>query len=98
MSIDGQFSASLATSRMEVERPFERVALDYLGPIEPPSVNGNRYLLVAMEYFTRWPISKAVKNTNAENTVDFVYEQVICQSGPPKYIMTDVGRHFDNHF
>jgi hypothetical protein len=34
--------------------PFERVAIDIAGPF-PESNKGNRYLLVAMDYFTKWP-------------------------------------------
>ena len=37
-----------------VGAPFERIAVDIAGPF-PESERGNRYVLVAMDYFTKWP-------------------------------------------
>jgi hypothetical protein len=37
-----------------VGAPFERVAIDIAGPF-PRRDRGNRYLLIAMYYFTKWP-------------------------------------------
>lgn len=37
-----------------VKAPFERIAIDNDG-LFPTSERGNRYLLVAMDYFTKWP-------------------------------------------
>ncbi|KAG1395715.1 hypothetical protein G6F58_011880 [Rhizopus delemar] len=72
---------------------FERFAIDYVGPF-PPSKKGNQYIIVAMEYFTRWPIAKAVKAADSKTTVDFLYEEIFCQFGPPQYILSDNGTHF----
>ncbi|GFV77191.1 retrovirus-related Pol polyprotein from transposon 412 [Trichonephila clavipes] len=40
--------------RYNVGAPFERIAFDILGPL-PRTVSGNKYLLVVMDYFTKWP-------------------------------------------
>ncbi|GBO39193.1 hypothetical protein AVEN_80366-1 [Araneus ventricosus] len=40
--------------RYNVGTPFERMALDILGPF-PVTTKGNRYALVLMDYFTKWP-------------------------------------------
>ena len=37
-----------------VGAPMERIAIDVLGPL-PETDNGNKYLLIAMDYFTKWP-------------------------------------------
>ncbi|GBN57776.1 hypothetical protein AVEN_224578-1, partial [Araneus ventricosus] len=39
--------------RYNVGAPFERMALDILGPL-PVTTRGNRYVLVLMDYFTKW--------------------------------------------
>jgi hypothetical protein len=44
-----------------VVAPFERIAIDIAGPF-PESDMGNRYLLVAMDYFTKWPEVYAIPN------------------------------------
>lgn len=41
-------------------RPFEVVGLDFIGPMQPSE--GYKYLLVALYYFTRWPMIKKDKN------------------------------------
>ena len=42
-----------ALGAMPVGAPFDRLALDYLGPfaVTPP---GNRYILVVMNQFSKW--------------------------------------------
>lgn len=37
-----------------VGTPFERVAIDVMGPF-PPTETGNRNIMVYMDYFTKWP-------------------------------------------
>ena len=39
--------------------PFEQWALDFMGPINPPS-NGKKYILVCTDYVTKWVEAKAV--------------------------------------
>ncbi len=36
-----------------VGAPMERIAMDFLGPLKPPE-NGNKYILVVSDYFTKW--------------------------------------------
>jgi len=49
-----------------------------------------------MEYFTKWPIAKAVPKTDQETTAKFLYEDIFCQFGPLEEFLTDNGSHFDN--
>ena len=35
--------------------PFRGWVLDFIGQINPPSSKGHRFMLVAMDYFTKWP-------------------------------------------
>ena len=74
---------------------FERWGVDIVGPLLATE-KGNRYIIVAMDYFSRWPEAKAVKRANAEQVADFVYERIICRYGAPKVIQSDQGTHFVN--
>ena len=38
-----------------IDTPFQRVAVDLVGPINPPTEIGNRYILTLMDYATRYP-------------------------------------------
>lgn len=58
-------------------RPFYMIGCDAVGPINLPSKNGNRYLLVAIDYLTRWPVVAAVPNISEQTTAAFI--QLCCQ-------------------
>ncbi|KAG1528838.1 hypothetical protein G6F51_014246 [Rhizopus arrhizus] len=86
-----------APGKIDVFHLFERFGLDYVGPL-PTSSSGNKYIIVAMEYYTKWPVARATKKADAASAVLFVYEEIICHYGPPKVLLTDGGKHFDNKF
>ena len=78
-----------------VHSPFYQVGIDFVGPL-PKTKNENRYIIVAMDYLTKWPEAKAVPRATAEETEKFIYEDIICRHGCPSRILTDRGTHFNN--
>jgi len=74
---------------------FERWGVDIVGPL-PLSARKNKYVIVAMDYFSRWPEAKALKVANAETTTQFIYERIICRYGTPSIIQSDQGTNFVN--
>src|SRR5437763_9548431 len=91
----GQKGGKSYLNPIEVEEPFERIGIDFVGPLEKTR-RGNRYILVTMDYLTKWPEAKAMKNATATNVVKFIYEVIICRHGCPKIILLDRGTHFRN--
>ena len=49
-----------------------------------------------MDYLTKWPEAKAMKEATASNVVDFIYKEIICRHRCPKIILSDRGTHFRN--
>src|SRR5689334_6257706 len=47
---------------MIATRPFQIVGLDHVGPIHQ-SKEGYQYIIVAQDYFTKWPIAKPTRTT-----------------------------------
>jgi hypothetical protein len=84
-----------APIRIPVSRLFERISLDYVGPL-PLTASGNEYILVAIDALTRFPFARAVPHADAKTTAKFLYEETILQFGPPETILTDRGKHFVN--
>ena len=78
-----------------VGAPFYQIGIDYVGPLNITS-QGNKYIIVAMDYMTKWPEAKPVKEATAQETVTFIYESIICRHGCPGKILTDRGTHFNN--
>jgi Integrase zinc binding domain len=50
---------------LAVKEPFYQIGIDVKGPL-PRTSNGNRYIIVAMDYFTKWPEARAVENMKAD--------------------------------
>ncbi|CAI5477514.1 unnamed protein product [Closterium sp. Yama58-4] len=59
---------------------------------------GNRYIISAMDHFTKWPECKAVKRADSETAAAFVAERIISTHGCPLVIHTDNGQHFHGEF
>ncbi|GET57624.1 putative integrase core domain protein [Rhizophagus irregularis DAOM 181602=DAOM 197198] len=49
-----------------------------------------------MDYLTKWPEARAVKEATAEQAALFIYEEIICRHGCPAKILSDQGTHFRN--
>ena len=80
---------------IKVGRPFDRLGMDIVGPL-PLTKLGNRYIIVATEYLTKWPEARALSNARAALVASFFYEDIICRHGCPKELLTDQGTHFVN--
>jgi hypothetical protein len=84
-----------AKQTIPVNDIFDRWGIDVVGPL-PLSYQGNKYIVVAVDYFTRWPEARPLKVANATTIADFIYEEIICRFGTPKVIQSDQGTHFVN--
>ena len=77
-------------------RPFERIALDILGPL-PFSEKGNRYILVLADYFTKWAEAFPLVNQEAKTVAGVFVNEFILRFGAPRTVHTDQGRNFESH-
>lgn len=57
---------------------------------------GYSYILLVVDYVSKWVEDKAKKTNDAQVVVDFVKSIVFCRFGVPKAIINDQGRHFCN--
>ena len=73
----------LTTERPElhpvpVKSPWHHLGMDFVGPISPPSQDGNRYILTVSDYFTKFAFAKAMPTKEAVNVVSALKEVITC--------------------
>ena len=77
--------------------PFQKWGLDFVGPFTPAAARtGNKYILVATDYCTKWVEAKPLRDNTAASTTKFLYEQIWCRFGCPIELISDQGGHFLN--
>jgi hypothetical protein len=70
---------------------IQRMGIDLIGQINPPSSKGHKFVLLATDYFTKWVEAIPLKKVTSENMVEFVKEHIIYRFGIPQTITTDQG-------
>lgn len=79
-----------------IDTPFERVAIDLVGPIHPTTERGHRYILVLIDYATRYPEAVPLKSIEAEMVAEELLV-MFTRLGVPKQILTDQGTQFTSN-
>ena len=51
--------------------------------------DGNRYIMVVVNYFSRWLEARPLKYANTTSVATFIYKEIICRYGPPAVIQSD---------
>nr|GEW98931.1 reverse transcriptase domain-containing protein [Tanacetum cinerariifolium] len=72
---------------------FDVWGIDFMGPF--PNSKGNKYILVAVDYLSKWVEAKALPTNDARIVVKFL-KSLFSQFGTPKAIISDRGTHFCN--
>lgn len=74
--------------------PFRGWVLDLIWEIRPPSSKNLRYILVGVDYFTKWIEAIPFPNVGQEDVIEFIQKHVICRFETPKTITIDQGSVF----
>ena len=95
-----QVSKNPRTKRPKLEpfpvytRPLELFGMDFFGPLTPKSTEGYSYLLVLVDYCTKWPIVIPTRTRRAEEIAAAILHQVVPIYGLPKAIISDNAKEF----
>lgn len=76
--------------------PLERVGIDIIGRINPPSTKGNQYILVIEDYYSKFLEAIPLKSHTADVVADAFITEWVSRYGCPKEIHTDQGREFES--
>ncbi|GJZ02100.1 reverse transcriptase domain-containing protein [Tanacetum coccineum] len=72
---------------------FDVWGIDFMGPF--PYSHGNKYILVAVDYLSKWVEAKALPTNDARVVVKFL-KSLFARFGTPRAIISDRGTHFCN--
>ena len=73
---------------------FDVWGIDFMGPF-PPSI-GNLYILLAVDYVSKWVEAIACPRNDANTVVSFLQNNILSRFGTPRTIINDGGSHFAN--
>ena len=75
--------------------PFSVWDIDVIGRVAPKASNGHEYILVAIDYFTKWEEATSYSILKAKHMARFLEDNIICQFGVSQEIISDNGSHFE---
>ena len=78
---------------LEVEL-FDVWGIDFIGPYVPS--NNNQYILVAVDYVSKWIEAQACPAADAKTVIRFLKKNIFTRFGTPHAIVSDEGSHFVN--
>eukprot|EP00253_Pinus_taeda_P030526 PITA_30526 len=76
--------------------PFAKWGIDFM-TCNPNSARGHGYIIVVVNYFTKWIKAMPTLNNSGKTTALFFFNHVVSRFGVPQAIDTDHGSHFCNH-
>jgi hypothetical protein len=73
---------------------FEVWGIDFMGPF--PSSHGFEYILLAVDYVSKWVEAIATRKADSKTVVEFLKKNIFQRFGTPRAIISDRGTHFVN--
>ncbi|XP_062020685.1 uncharacterized protein LOC133737074 [Rosa rugosa] len=78
---------------MEVEI-FDCWGINFMRPF--PKSHGNEYIIVAVDYVSKWVEAKATRKNDSKVVTKFLKEHIFSRFRTPRIIISDGGTHFIN--
>lgn len=76
--------------------PFSMWAIDIIEMIEPKAAKGYHFILVAIDYFTKWVEVVSYTNVTRQVIAWFIKKEIICHNGVPNKIIMNNGLNLNN--
>jgi hypothetical protein len=81
---------------ISVESPFQQWGLDFIEEIHPPSSGQQRWILNAMDYFTKWIKVAPSRQATDSVIIKFLENNILSRFGCPRKIITDNATAFQS--
>ena len=73
---------------------FSVWGIDIIGKISPKSSSGHEYILVVIDYFTKWVKATSYARLTAARVAKFIRSHIIYRYGVPHELISNRGAHF----
>ena len=74
--------------------PFSVWGIDIIGKISPKSSSGHEFILVVIDYFTKWVEAASYVRLTSFGVVGFIISHIIYRYGVPHELISNRGVHF----
>uniref|UniRef100_A0A3Q2PKX2 Integrase catalytic domain-containing protein n=1 Tax=Fundulus heteroclitus TaxID=8078 RepID=A0A3Q2PKX2_FUNHE len=79
-----------------VNEAWEKIGVDLMGPL-PRSKKGNKYLLVTVDYFTKWVEMFPLKDSKTSKITCILKNEIFTRYGVPREMVSDRGPQFTSN-
>ncbi|XP_028122984.1 uncharacterized protein LOC114320087 [Camellia sinensis] len=79
---------------MTLPWPFSIWGIDIIKAVTPNGSNGYQFILVAIDYFTKWVEAQSFSMLKASHMAKFIRNNIICKYRVPNEVISDNGSHF----
>jgi hypothetical protein len=87
-----QYMGCNATDFKPLVDVFDVWGIDFMGPF--PNLEGYEYILVAVDYVSKWVEALPCRATNAMHSKKMFHEVIFLRYGVPRIVISDGGSHF----
>src|SRR3569832_733061 len=77
----------------DIRGPFDKIGIDCMGPLTLTQ-NRNRFILVFVDYFTKYTEAIALKDITAQTVADSFVNTIVCHHSSPRMMISDQGINF----
>ncbi|MGL5708894.1 MAG: reverse transcriptase domain-containing protein [Aeromonas sp.] len=88
----GSILSNTKNRMIKIDKPNELWECDLIGRI--PSENGNKFIFVAVDHYTKWVVASVINDKSAESIKECIVNLIIKKFGKPKILLTDNGKEF----
>ncbi|XP_012833996.1 PREDICTED: uncharacterized protein LOC105954857 [Erythranthe guttata] len=79
---------------MSAPCPFAQWGIDLVGPF-PQTTGRKKFLIVAVDYFTKWVEAEALSKITEDEVMHFIWKYICCRFGLPRSLVSDNGTQFN---
>ena len=75
---------------------FTHWSVDFTGPFPKDIATGMEYVIIAVEWVTKWAEAEVTRDASPETAAEFLYTRIVCRYGCIQSLQSDNGPHFVN--